>query len=378
MRAGLIACLLLNFAAGSALASAYSDLNAGIAAHDREDWDESVARLTAALDAPDLAPAFRVPAYIDRGDAHAARREWKESIADYSAALDIAPLNLEARMHRGTIYDLEKKYPDAIADFDRIVALRPGLAMGYQGRAAAYDDAEDLDGAIADYSAAIAIDPRNAADYTLRGSAYRRQGDYSKAIADQDRAIDLDSKSPQIYFERAQTYQDEGEYHHAVSDNMNGLFLRPADTDGRLQLGLSLWASGRFPDAAGVFTQLVQQRPAAPYSVLWLALAEARAGLAYKPDLSQNAAKLDLGKWPGPLVRLFLDQAELRDVATAVEADRAALKNHMCEADFYDAEWNLLKGDKGAARPRLQAALDNCPHEFIEHDAARAELARLK
>jgi lipoprotein NlpI len=378
MRAGLIAIVMLYAATGGTLASGYSDFNAGIAAHNREDWDESITRLSAALDAPDLAPGFRVPAYIDRGDAHAARREWKEAIADYSAALDLKPDNLEALMHRGTIYDLERKYSDSVADFDAVIKLRPGLAMGYQGRAAAYDDAENLDAAIADYSAAIAIDPHEAANYTLRGSAFRRLGDYTKAIADQDRAIDLDSKSPQIYFERAQTYQDEGEYHHAISDNMNGLFLRPADTDGRLQLGLSLWAYGRFPDAVSAFSQLVQQRPTAPYSVLWLALAQARAGLAYKTDLAQNAGKLELDKWPGPLVKLFLDQMAMRDVVEAAAADRATLKNHMCEADFYNGEWNLLKGDAGAARPLLQSAMDNCPHEFIEHDAARAELQRLK
>jgi lipoprotein NlpI len=378
MRAGLIAFFLLNFAAGPALASAYSDLNAGIAAHNREDWDESVTRLSAALDAPDLSPAFRVPAYIDRGDAYAARRQWKEAIADYGSALDLAPANLEARMHRGAIYEVARKYDDAISDFETVIKLRPNLAMGYQGRAGVYDDADKLDAAIADYSAAIAIDPRNAADYTLRGSAHRRQGDYQKAIADQDRAIDLDSKSPTIYFERAQTYQDEGEYHHAISDNMNGLFLRPADTDGRLQLGLSLWAYGRFPDAVAAFAQLVQQRPTAPYSVLWLALAQARAGLDYKSELTQNAARLDLGKWPGPLVKLYLDQAPLREVVDAAAADRDTLKNRMCEADFYNAEWNLLKGDKGTARPLLQSAIDNCPHEFIEHDAARAELQRLK
>ncbi|HEY1632759.1 MAG TPA: tetratricopeptide repeat protein [Rhizomicrobium sp.] len=378
MRAGLIAVVLLNFAAGGALASAYSDFNAGVAAHNREDWDESVTRLSAAIDAPDLAQTFRVPAYIDRGDAHAARREWKEAIADYSSALAIKPGSLEGLMHRAAIYEAERKYGDAIGDYAQVVSLRPSMAMGYEGRASTYDDANNLDAAIADYSAAIAIDPRNAADYTLRGSAYRRQGNFQKAIADQNRAIDIDSKSPQIYFERAQTYQDEGEYHHAIADNMNGLRMRPADTDGRLQLGLSLWAYGRFADAAAAFTQLVDQRPTALYSVLWLAVAEARAGQDYKTDLANRAAKLDLDKWPAPLVKLYLGRAEMRDVADAAGADRASIKNRMCEVDFYDAELNLLKGDKGAARPQLEAAVANCPREFIEHDAASAELQRLK
>ncbi len=366
-------------APGGALAGSYSDFNAGIAAHNRGDWDETVRRTTLALAAPDLLPSFRVPAYIDRGDAHAGRKEWDLSVADYSAALALAPDDLEARLHRGAIYYTQKKFAAAIADYSTVVTLRPALTTGYEARAITYDEAGDLDSAIADYTSAIGIDPKDAGAYTLRGSAWRRKREYEKALADQDEAIDLDAKSPQIYFERAQTWQDAGEYRHAIADNVDGLALKPGDSDGRMQLALSQWAYGHFADAAATFAQIVAHKPASAYSVLWRAMSQARAGASYGTELAANAAVLDLTQWPGPIVKVYLGQMSLSDALHATASDdRATLKKRACEADFYIGEWNLQHDDKSEASFLFQSARDNCPTDFVERDAALAELGRMK
>ncbi len=74
MKARILAGLLSLLFAGAAIASTYSVFNAGIASSLRDDWDGTIAQLTAALAAPDLNPAFRAPAYYDRALAKADAR----------------------------------------------------------------------------------------------------------------------------------------------------------------------------------------------------------------------------------------------------------------------------------------------------------------
>jgi lipoprotein NlpI len=49
-----------------------------------------------------------------------------------------------------------------------------------------------------------------------------------------------------------------------------------------------------------------------------------------------------------------------------------------CEAQFYIAEWHMLKGNLAEARPAFQTVANTCPKNFIEYQVAVAELKRLK
>ncbi|HXL99265.1 MAG TPA: tetratricopeptide repeat protein [Rhizomicrobium sp.] len=377
--AGFLLASVAAGVAGGALASAYSDFNAGIAAHNHGNWDEAIRRMNLALAAPDLLASFRVPAYIDRGDAYLGKKDWAAATADYSAALALDPDDLEALLRRAATYGRQKKYDAAIADYTSVIRLLPGDAVGYAARGFLYEEEDNLDPAIADFTAIIGLAPQSDFGYSLRGNALRRKGDYEKAIADQDKAVDLDDKSPGNYFERAQTYLDEGEYRSAISDAIDGLRLKPDDSDGRLQLGLAQWEYGRFSDATATFAGIVKAQPQFAYGVLWRALAQAKSGEAYDAEFAKNAAALDLSKWPAPLIRLYLGQATVDDaVKAAASSDPDTLKNQTCEADFYAGEWQYLHGNQAAGLGLLQAAQAGCRHDFVEYDAAVTELKHLK
>ena len=49
----------------------------------------------------------------------------------------------------------------------------------------------------------------------------------------------------------------------------------------------------------------------------------------------------------------------------------------LCEAWFYIGEWQLLQGDRAAAKHRFEEAVGSCPKAFIEYTGAQAELRRL-
>jgi lipoprotein NlpI len=377
--AGFLLASVAAGVAGGALASAYSDFNAGIAARNNGNWDETIRRMSLALAAPDLLASFRIPAYIDRGDAHAGKKEWDAAGADYSAALALDPDNIETLLRRAFILALQKKYDAAIADYSSVIRLSPGEPASYAARGFLYEEEGDYDLAIVDFTTVIGAVPDSAFGYALRGNALRQKGDYGNAIADQNKAIDLDDKSPGNYFARAQTYLDEGEYRSAISDASDGLRLKPGDSDGRMQLGLAQWEYARYSDAAATFAAIVKARPDFAYGVLWRALSQARNGEAYDAEFSQNAARLDLSKWPAPLIRLYLGQAAAGDMLkAAASSDPETLKNQTCEANFYAGEWQSLHSDQAAATALLQAAQAGCSRDFVEYDAAAAELKRLK
>ncbi|MGH6873327.1 MAG: tetratricopeptide repeat protein [Rhizomicrobium sp.] len=365
-------------AGAGALASTYSDFNAGIAAHNRGDWDETIKRDNAALNAADLLPGFRVPAHIDRGDAHAEKQEWPPAEADYGAVIALEPDNLEARLRRAAVYREEKKYDASIADYAQVIRLRPTLALGYEGRAVTYDEAGKLDQAITDYTTVIGFDPKEPGLFVLRGAAWRRKGAFDKAIEDQSKALEFDKTIDRAWFERGEAYLDKGDYESAASDAMQGVRLKPADLDGRMELGRAQWSASQFADAATTFAQVVTTKPALAYAAIWHALALGHESQPFEQQFAADAADSDKVKWPAPLVKLYLGQSTPEAVLAAAKNPDAEIANQQtCEADFYGAEWQLLHGQEAPAHPMLQAAQAICPHEFIERDAATSELARL-
>jgi hypothetical protein len=52
-------------------------------------------------------------------------------------------------------------------------------------------------------------------------------------------------------------------------------------------------------------------------------------------------------------------------------------KGRKCEADFYVAEWHLISRTPDAAKPLLYEASVICPHDYVEFEASRIELAQL-
>jgi tetratricopeptide (TPR) repeat protein len=377
MKARLFAGLLSACIATQAFASAFSDLNAGITARNSEDWDEAIRRLTLALAAPDLLPAFKPVAYLDRAQAHQKKKEWGPALADYTAAIAADPQGLDAHILRARLYSQRQQRDPAIADYGTVIAMRPGLALGYAGRGGVYLAQQNYDSAIADFTAIIGLAPRETGGYLLRGQAYRRKGDYEKAIADEGQAIDLDSNDADGYFERGYSYQAKSDFRHALDDYDDGLKLRPGDFGARLNYGLAQWESGRPDDAAATFAQAVQTQPASAYAVLWLDISQFKTGKADE-TLRLNAAKLDLKTWPGPVVDLYLGTST-PDAALKASAndDPQIRQNQVCEADFYVGEWQLQHDAAALGKPLLAQAAGDCPVDFVERLAAATELKRL-
>jgi lipoprotein NlpI len=215
-------------------------------------------------------------------------------------------------------------------------------AHAYYNHGIAYQSKNDYDRAIADFDQTITLDPKDAVAYYSRGIAYKAKGDLDRAIADFDRAIAINPKYMAPYFSR-----------------------------GRLNLFI-----GALPKALADLNQASELSPKYAYAALWLDIANERSNLPSR--LPEAMQRIDMAKWPGPVIRLYLGQLTPEAVlAAAADPDSETQKGQVCEANFYTGELALQRADKDGATRLFRLATAGCPKSFIEYDSAVAEIKAL-
>lgn len=333
-------------AVGPALASeAAIDLQSGLEAAQRGHFDDGIRLLTMAINAKELSPA------------------------DMEQALKA----------RGLMYQRENKQREALADYSAAVQLQPTDAAAYDMRGTAYAGTGQIDRAIADYNKTLQLAPHDVAAHVNRGFAYIVKRQYKQAIADLDTALELSPKDFAAYRNRATAYRSLGDYRKAAADYDAALRLNPKDPNVGYESGRAKYQLGDFAGAAQDLSRSLSSFPNQPYTVIWLYLAQAKAG---KPDpqaLAANAAKTNSTAWPAPIIALFEGKGSVpgvQSVAVVGSANARAVK--ACELPLYIGEYQLLKGDRTAAHQSFETATQVCPPSIFEHDAAQEELRRMK
>ncbi|MDX1993872.1 MAG: tetratricopeptide repeat protein [bacterium] len=111
-----------------------------------------------------------VPAYINRGYAHATQRNDPAAFDDYTRALELAPESVEAYNNRGLLYTARGSFAAALADFDLALALDPNFAVGYLNRAIVHAAEANYALAIADIEFALQLAPDLPAAHAALGA----------------------------------------------------------------------------------------------------------------------------------------------------------------------------------------------------------------
>jgi lipoprotein NlpI len=246
-------------------------------------------------------------------------------------------------------------------------------------RGAVYSDGKgDYDKAIQDYDQAIRLKPDYEGAYNNRGNAYSRKGDYARAIQDFDEVIRLDPDDDSPYVGRAIAYENQGEHDRAIQEFDQAIRLNPGAPYDSLWRAQVLFEVARFSDAVDALQKLVDAHPTFADGVLWLTLAQRRAGDSADDTLKAHARALDLQQWPGPVVRLYLGQITRNALeATVGDPNQISAKRQSCEAAFYIAELDLGSGQTEAAKIGFQHVIDGCPNGYSVARVAKAELGRM-
>ena len=251
-----------------------------------------------------------------------------------------------SRLHfnRGIEWGTKNDHDRAIADYDAAIKLSPNFTDALYNRGSAWAHKGESDRAITDYDAALKLNPKDATTIAARAVEWINKGDYLRAVSDYDAAIGLDAKSGNAIFGRARARYYGGEYKHAAEDMERAAKLEPSE-----------------------------------YTALWLYLARKRGGAGDAEQRLDSETRATRGGWPAPVIVLYLGRTDVSSVfAAATDPNAQRQRDQRCEANYYVAEWHLLRGENERALPLLKEARSGCPRDFLEFEGAAAALRKLQ
>ena len=252
------------------------------------------------------------------------------------------------------------------------------LAVTLNNRANAYQNKRDYDRAIQDYNEAIRLDPDSALVRNNRGNAYQHKGDYEHALQDYDQAIRLDSGYAHAFNNRGRVHHFKENYAQAIKDYDEAIELDPDYAIAFYNRGLARYDQGLYIGAVPDFVRAFSLDSNNPYRAIGLYLAKARVGDADREGLVNQVRALDLARWPGPVIALYVGQLAPEAVLEAArDPDPIIQRERQCEAYFYVGQEMLIRGQREAAARMLQAAVATRVMSLYEFVSARAELKRL-
>jgi lipoprotein NlpI len=345
-----------------------------------KDLDASIAACTKMLEAQGETVNNRAIAYTNRGKAYFAKGNEGRAFADYTQAIDLNPLpasdpNSNVYLIRGFAFEAKGDEEHALADYDAAIRLDPYNATAYVYRGQTLNHKGEHDRAIADCTEALRLDPKNFLAYDVRGKVYEAKGDGGRATTDFIEAIRLNpTVSPvAVYIDHGKRHEAKGDHDRSIVYFSAALRSNSNNSDAYFLRGLAYLYAGAPARALADLDLATEFAPRAHYPALWLDIISKRSNLPSR--LLQAIKKLDMVKWPAPLIRLFLGQLTAEAVLVAADNPNAGIKNRqVCEANFYSAELALQDGAKDEAHRLFQIAATNCPKDVVELRAAKAEL----
>jgi lipoprotein NlpI len=193
---------------------------------------------------------------------------------------------------------------------------------------------------------------------------------------DCDRAVAFGPKDPNAYLCRTFTYLAMGDPQRAVTACDLAIERAPKAAGQYRICAMAHLQAGSIGQAIAKLDQSRELDPKEPYGAIWREIAGWRDNTP--ATLSEATAKLDMTKWPAPIIRLMLGTMTAEELLRAADdPEPVKKKGQICEANFFTAQLALKRGAKDEARRLFGLALVDCPPTFVETQAASAELKAL-
>ena len=204
---------------------------------------------------------------------------------------------------------------------------------------------------------------------------FRLKNDKAKAYADLDELLSNRPDSLYYYLWRGNFHIYEDDPEGAIPEFAKLAELAPKSTEAHYWLAVSRFATGDFAGAADGLHRLMALADSG-YAVILHHIAATRAGRSAKDELDANARRFKGRGWPMPIADLYLDRSSPDTVLAA-----ATTSAERCEAEFFIAQWHLLKGRAAEAKGLIESVLDSrdCGNPTSAYSLlAKRELRRLK
>jgi tetratricopeptide (TPR) repeat protein len=216
--------------------------------------------------------------------------------------------------------------------------------------------------------------PQVVKAHFARAGAYLRKGDVDHAIDDYKGVIQQSSQQSSADLLAAFNRADP---HLRRSEPASGSGRDGLRAQAHRALGIASFQAGLLEQSQDQFRRLSEIDPQNAEAALWLDLARRRAG--QPSELADRAKRLDMSRWPAPIVRLFLGQETTEAVLAAADRGAAAMRRaRRCEASFFAGELMLDRSRETDAMRLIDRALAECPPTSQERSVAEAEARVLR
>lgn len=242
---------------------------------------------------------------------------------------------------------------------------------------------------------AIGVLPGKAFFHVNLGNALRQQGRAVDARAAYDKAAALDPKFPGSYANRGTLNAEEGKEAAAIADFETLIRLAPQSPEGYGRLGQYCFGLGRFADARDAFQRGLSHMPGQPALLSGLADAKERLGelegaveaaeqaleiapqfmvalrtwavakrrLGSLEEVRDRLERLDLGKMPPPLARMF--HAELAQAYDRLNEPADAYDHFKAQNDLAAKSLEQDSIDKATYMAQVVALKDQFTKDWV-------------
>ena len=290
-------------------------------------------------------------AFENRGDLQAARKA-------YGAALHGAgKKHEEAYLLRGDVNYRLGRYDEALGDFDVAISLNPTVVDAYYLRGSAHYQLHNYDKVIKDYTTFIRVNPKSHTFFRIRPKEYL---DFAHVF-------------------RGLSHYMLGRCLGAKQDFDSALDINPDIADADFGRGVAQYCLQNYEEAAADFANALDKpEPPDQYAAIWQYLTEVK----FKDDaydrFHKSVKSLDLSKWPGPVVDMFLNKLSPEILLQPDVGANAKPKEKLdCEKHFYVGQYYLLIKDPERAAEYFRKAMNTKAQRCIEDHAAGIELKKL-
>ena len=182
------------------------------------------------------------------GDLYQTTGRYNDAEAAYLTALANDLVNVDALRGLGIAYQHLKQPLEAERILRRATDAHPGNASAFNALGVFLFQKGRYDEAATQYEFAVALRPDEAQYVSNLATAYMMQGNFASAATYFQRAIDIrPTKNAYSNLGLMQFYS--GDYDAAIESQTAAVELQPNDCNARANLGDTLWAAGRLPEA---------------------------------------------------------------------------------------------------------------------------------
>lgn len=218
--------------------------------------------------------------------------------------------------------------------------------------------------------------PLLAKAFVDRAQAASLMGRRSEALDDAERSLVIEPTDA-AHVLKAEILLYSGRYGEAL-DTLGRVKEETNKANTLLASGMAYFFLGNHSEASRSFARAAEVAGAEdlPYALIWLALAERRAGNAPGDRVGKYSSRLG-GGWPTDALSFVIRGGAVDSLISTAGSDEKESRLRLCEAYFYLGQAALLDGNVASARQWFAKSVDTKAVMYREHIFAQQELARL-